>query len=169
MDEPTSTSADDSGPPNQEILARIAPSGWFRAKKTRPIFVKQVERAQTVQTLEGSEQVQAGDFLCRGETGLPWPQTAERLRTAYVATNEVDDAGWRRYDPNPDSQGVLAAELPQPCAIHTKWGTLTGKAGDYLVKNYEDRDVPYPGDVWIVDRSVFESTYRRIGNGTKGD
>jgi hypothetical protein len=163
MDDSAPRSAEDPGKANREILHRIGRDcRWFRARKTRPIWAKRIEANGTVETLEGLERVCAGDFLCRGDAGLPWPQSAERLAKAYVATSEVDGE-WRKLEPNPDSMGVLAARLAEPCEISTRWGTLAGKTGDYVVKNYEDRDVLCPADVWIVERNIFESTYERIG------
>jgi hypothetical protein len=42
---------------------------------------------------------------------------------------------------------------------------LSGKAGDFLVKDYEDRDNDNPVDVWIVDMALFEATYERVKSG----
>jgi hypothetical protein len=38
-----------------------------------------------------------------------------------------------------------------PLRVRAEWGSLPGKAGDSVVKNYRDRDPAYPEDVWIVD------------------
>ena len=93
---------------NRELLAEVNATGtWFRAKKTRPIWAKLVTDDQTVQTLEGEEEVKAGDFLCRGEIGEIWPQSAASLGKKYVETDEIED-GWCKYQPNPDAQGVMA-------------------------------------------------------------
>lgn len=60
--------------------------------------------------------------------------------------------------------------LTMPCKCSEKWPCLpmsesppdAGKAGDYLVKNYTDRDVAYPPDVWIVDQTLFKATYQTV-------
>ncbi len=135
-------------------------SAWFHARKTRPIWAKKLLARQIVRTLEGEEQVNAGDYLCRGEAGDLWPQTERDLLKRYTMTEEIDAAGWRQYQPNPDAQGVMAAPIPHPFSVQTTWGTLTGKPGDYLLKNFSDRETPYPADVWIVDQTLFRQTYQ---------
>src|SRR5207253_896299 len=115
---------------------------WFHAKKVRPIWVRQLDKEETVKTIEGNEQVPAGHFLCRGEAGDIWPQTAKSLHEKYQPAQEVSADGWHKYIPRPDNQGVLAAKVPHAFVVHAKWGMLSGKAGDYVVKNFADRDVP---------------------------
>ncbi len=154
------TDSDNSS--NAELLDEVnASGGWFHARKTRPIWAREVIQPQQIETLEGVEDVPRGAFLCRGEAGDVWPQAAERLYEKYEATHEVDD-DWRKYVPHADSQGVLAARIDRPFSVETSWGTLQGKPGDYLVKNDEDRDVDHPADVWIVDRRLFQATYETV-------
>lgn len=147
---------------NQKILAE-ADAGrlWFHARKTRPIWAKQLDRPQRVQTIEGTEQVPAGTYLCRGEAGDTWPQAPDRLADKYEAIDEIDADGWQKYRPRPDGQGVMAAQIPHAFTVEAQWGLLRGKAGDYLVKNYAYRDVADPKDVWIVDQQLFAATYER--------
>jgi hypothetical protein len=161
---PTNSSETVAAPsPNREFLDEInAAKSWFHAKKTRPIWARRLEQPERVKTLEGEEDVPAGNFLCRGEAGDIWPQTAERLEAKYLSTEEVTDDGWRRYLPHPDNTGVMAARVEHPFAITAKWGELKGKPGDYVVKNYDDRDAPFPEDVWIVDAALFQATYAAV-------
>lgn len=148
---------------NRELLDEVnAANLWFHARKTRPIWARRLEQAERVQTLEGEEDVPASNFLCRGEAGDIWPQSAERLEAKYVATDEVSADGWRKYLPHPDNTGVMASRVEHPFAVTAKWGELKGKPGDYVVKNYDDRDAPYPEDVWIVDAVLFQATYERV-------
>ena len=50
--------------PNAEILDEMNQAGaWFRARKVAPIWARQVDKDETVKTIEGTEQVKAGDFL----------------------------------------------------------------------------------------------------------
>jgi hypothetical protein len=150
---------------NRDLLDQVNAAGlWFHARKTRPIWARRLEQAERVTTLEGEEDVPAGTYLCRGEAGDLWPQTAERLEAKYLATDEVSADGWRKHLPHPDNTGVMAAGIDGAFAVTAQWGKLTGKPGDYLVKNYDDRDAPYPDDVWIVDASLFEATYERVEN-----
>jgi len=148
---------------NRQLLDEVNRVGsWFHARKTRPIWARKVEREQTVATLEGTERVAAGDFLCRGEAGDVWPQSAEGLEARYVATAEVDADGWRRYEPRADAPGVCAAQVNHPFSVQSDRGRLAGKAGDYVVKDYRDKDVDYPQDVWIVDQELFRATYQAV-------
>ena len=146
--------------PNQTLFdaANKSPH-WFHARKTRPIWALELEADQQVQTLEGLETVQAGHYLCKGEAGDIWPQTKTQLDKRYSPTDEVLSDGWRKYEPRPDAQGVMALQIEHPFSVDATWGQLSGKPGDYLVKNFQDREVAYPEDVWIVDQNLFRETY----------
>lgn len=148
--------------PNHALLSELDSAGlWFHARKMRPIWIRRLERPELVETLEGPENVPAGTYLCRGEAGDVWPQTEENITAKYTLTDEVDGEGWRKCTPHPDAAGVMAAQVAGAFQVHAEWGVLSGKSGDYVVKNYEDRDNPDPSDVWIVDQRLFEATYQR--------
>lgn len=148
---------------NRELFDQInAEARWLHAKKVRPIQPRRMEQRSVVQTLEGEETVPAGTYLCRGEVGDIWPHLAELLHANYFATGEVSADGWQTFHPHPDNTGVLAARIDHLFAVTATWGELNGKAGDDLVKNYDDRDTPYPRDVWIVDARLFWATYARV-------
>jgi hypothetical protein len=148
---------------NEAILNEVNGAGqWFHAKKTRPIWVRLLEQEETVKTLEGEEQVPAGNYLCRGEAGDIWPQKEERLTAKYNLTDDTDEHGWRKCLPKPDAAGVMAAQVPHAFQVQAKWGQLSGKPGDFIVKNYEDRDTDHPEDVWVVDQGLFQATYERV-------
>ena len=71
--------------PNRTLLDESNAAGkWFHAKKTRPIWAKRLEAAQSVTTLEGKVQGEAGDFLFKGEAGDIWPQTEKDLNKRYT-------------------------------------------------------------------------------------
>jgi hypothetical protein len=149
--------------PNAEILDEMDQArAWFHAKKVRPLWARQLAAGETVQTIEGTERVKAGDFLCRGEAGDTWPQTAQSLNEKYQRAEEVDTEGWRKYVPRPDNEGVMAAQVPHGFAVQAKWGVLSGKPGDYVVKGFADRDVAQPDDVWVVDQKLFRATYQAV-------
>jgi hypothetical protein len=161
--EPPPSSSPGPASPNAAILDEVNRLGaWFRAKKVRPIRARKLEQDETVQSLEGPVQAKAGDYLCRGEAGEPWPQSAKSLHERYLETDEIDAEGWRRFTPRPDAEGVLAAKIDHPFKVQATWGPLAGKAGDYLIKRYVDRDVPAPVDVWIVDATLFLATYAAV-------
>lgn len=153
----------ESTSPNAEILDEVNKAeAWFHAKRIRPIWAKKFDKDQTVKTIEGIEKVKAGDYLCRGEANDIWPQTAKRLDEKYQKTKETDAEGWVKYIPRPDDQGVLATQVKHAFAVQATWGVLSGKAGDYIIKNFKDREVPYPEDVWIVDQKLFHATYKAV-------
>ena len=155
--------ADSTASPNKALLDEAnAAAKWFHAKKTRPIWARRLEEAQTVQTLEGAEQVEAGHYLCKGEAGDIWPQTEKDLNKRYTATDEVTADGWRKYQPHPDAQGVMATQIDHPFEVQATWGKLSGKPGDFLLKNFSDRDTTSPADVWIVDQTLFRQTYETV-------
>lgn len=147
---------------NETLLREVTASGsWFHARKTRPIRVRRLEQETTVKTLEGVERVPAGTWLCRGEAGDIWPQSEQGLNARYNILPEVDGDGWHRCEPRSDAAGVMAARVPHAFQVQARWGVLNGKAGDFLVKNFADRDNDHPDDVWIVDQNLFEATYQR--------
>ena len=156
----------DTGSANKVLLDEANAAGrWFHAMKARPIWVRRLEAAQTVKTLEGKEQVAAGDYLCKGEAGDIWPQNATDLNQRYTVTGEIAADGWAKYEPRPDAQGVLATQIDHPFEVHAIWGRLTGKPGDFLVKNFRDSGASCPADVWIVDQTLFRQTYEAVAPG----
>jgi len=160
----TSTEPAPDAKSNQALLDEVNAAGkWFHAKKTRPIWVQEIKEATKVKTLEGEETVEPGHFLCKGEAGDIWPQKKADLEKKYVATEEEKD-GWRKYQPRPDAEGVMAAEVGHPFVVHAKWGELKGKGGDFLIKNHADKGTNYPADVWRVDQKLFEQTYERMAS-----
>jgi hypothetical protein len=56
----------------------------------------------------------------------------------------------------------MAAPVPRPFVVVATWGKLGGKPGDFVLKNYRDRAVAYPEDVWVVDQSLFRATYEAV-------
>ena len=149
--------------PNKALLDEVdAGQLWFHAKKTRSIWARRLDRDQAVETLEGKVTAKAGDVLCRGAAGELWPQTVKMLEARYTPTDTVDAEGWRKYQPRPDAEGVMAAQVRHPFKVIATWGTLSGKAGDYVLKNFRDRAVAYPEDVWVVDQSLFRATYEAV-------
>jgi hypothetical protein len=149
--------------PNQHLLDEVNRArSWFPARKTRSIWARMVERPLRVKTLEGEQDVPAGSMLCRGGAGDMWPQKPDRLAAKYTPTDEVTSDGWRKYEPQPEGNGVMAAQVAHAFVVHhPEWGKFKGKAGDYLVKNAEDEPTAHPADVWVVDRALFEATYER--------
>ncbi|WP_339683094.1 hypothetical protein [Gimesia maris] len=148
---------------NQLLLDEVNSAGlWFTARKTRPLWAKEITVAQTVSTIEGQMAANVGDYLCRGSAGDIWPQKAETLHKKYSATGECDSEGWEKFTPRPEGAGVQAARIGHSFTVKASWGELTGQPGDYLVKSEVDKDVKYPDDIWIVAATIFEETYERV-------
>jgi hypothetical protein len=146
--------------PNQQLLDKVNKSGkWFRARKTKCLWAKEITSEQTVRTIEGEVSALAGDYLCRGESGEVWPQTAKTLFAKYEAAGETDKDGWEKYCPIPQAAGVLAAKIDHPFQVTATWGELAGQPGDYLVKSESEISTEYPEDVWVVAQAVFARTY----------
>ena len=141
-------------------------AAWFRARKISPIWVKEIPNGQIVESVEGSVRVLEGDFLCRGDGGDLWPQSAKHLLAKYQPTDQLNSEGWTKYEPRLDQAGVLAAQVRHSFAIDTERGRLRGKAGDYLLKDDDDADARYPRRLWIVDRKLFNATYKRDNDGS---
>jgi hypothetical protein len=54
----------------------------------------------------------------------------------------------------------MAAQIAHAFCVQTSRGPLYGKPDDYLLKEQDDADVKYPQQLWIVDRELFEQSYR---------
>ena len=161
---PSSQAPAPTDSPNRAVLDEInAARTWAHVRKTKAIRARRLDRDETVHTLEGPVEAKAGDFLCRGEAGEPWPQSAESVETRYTATNDATPDGWRLYAPRPDAEGALAAQVTHAFTVVATWGPLKGKAGDYVLKRFSDAKVPYPEDVWVVDQALFRATYEAAG------
>jgi len=168
---------------NETLLTELnKKKAWFHAKKIGPVFALQVSQDREIQTLEGREVARAGDMLCRGIAGELWPQTVrtslhlchaisllilfflskeERLLSKYKPTNTLDGE-WRKYIPRPDLPGVFAARVRADFEVQTSYGSMHGKAGDYLLKDFGDQYNEYPDNVWVVDKKLFNKTYIKV-------
>jgi hypothetical protein len=74
----------------------------------------------------------------------------------------MDNDGFRKYVPDPAAKGVMAAKVDHPFQVKASWGDLSGKAGDFIVKSFDDKDVEFPDSVWLVDMELFEKTYEKV-------
>ncbi|MFA6209662.1 MAG: PGDYG domain-containing protein [Candidatus Obscuribacterales bacterium] len=106
----------------------------------------------TINTLEGMESANPGDWLVTGILGEHWPVSHDTFN--------------RKYKPVANRPGVFeklpvrvhAQELTKDTTIETKWGSQSGKTGDWLVKDIVS------GDFHIVVATVFEDCYQLIAN-----
>ena len=147
---------------NEKLLTEVESAGsWFRAIKTAPVWAKQNTKLQIIKSREGNTVSQIGDFICRGQDGEIWTQGRDSFSTKYASTGDRDDFGFTKYAPVPSESRVLAAQVEHPFQVSNKAGTLSGKAGDYLVKSEEDADDMSPESVWVVNREIFDATYEK--------
>jgi len=123
------------------------------ARKSQPLWAKRLDGAQDVVTLEGVTSAAAGDYLCRGILGEFWAQQASRLFARYAATAVVDEQGFERFDPLAAAT-VEAAPVDTAFRVLSRWGELTGKPHDYLVRSTME-----PSDIWIVAGKIFATSY----------
>ncbi|MBU6302129.1 MAG: PGDYG domain-containing protein [Verrucomicrobia bacterium] len=154
-------------PNNLSILQEVNGSGaWFAAHKVVPVWVRRVVVPETVSSLEGELLAKPGDFVCLGVAGEHWVQTEATLRAKYGESgrSSLDERGveWTEFVPLPEGAGVMAARVHHDFVVHTSWGVLSGKPGDYLLKKLGDREVEFPGDIWVVDQTLFETSYQSL-------
>jgi hypothetical protein len=110
------------------------------------------QRGGIIQTREGSAGFKPGDYLARGIQNEEWPITKEHFATSYEQFSEPDAAGFAAYRA---IDICLAYQMPEPFTVRRMRGdTLTGKAGDYLVRSGER--------MWIVDHIIFEQSYEQV-------
>jgi hypothetical protein len=154
---------------------------WRPARKTRPIWARPVEPEEVgkeIQTADHvNEKARADAWLCVGEAGEPWFQTLEKIQGKYEPAERESkkfdfDTGprsYRKYKPKGMVRNWVAqVKGPGIAGFHIRPGydpdrPLYSPAGGYVVK--DDVPDPYrdkPKDVWLVQQSLFESTYELV-------
>ena len=178
-DIPNPVKAGDRKLSHEETLRWIAEQrAWRLARKTRPIWARPVapdEVGREFQTADYVKEVaREGFWLCVGAAGEPWFQAREKIEAKYEADCEESkkfgfDAESRYYRKFKPKQSVRnwVAQVKGPGIegffIRPSYDPerpLYSPSGGYVVKD-EVKD-PYrdkPGDVWLVQQSLFESTY----------
>jgi hypothetical protein len=165
---------------HEETLRWIAEHrGWRQARKTRPIWVRPVapdEVGKEFQTADNvAEIARLGYMLCVGVAGEPWFQSLEKVKSKYrpegpevrkVFAFDTRPRAYRLYQPSGKVLNWVAkVEGPGIKGFFIKPSydprrPLYSRTGGYVVK--EDCADPYrdcPDDVWLVQKSLFESTY----------
>jgi multisubunit Na+/H+ antiporter MnhC subunit len=171
---------------HEETLQWIAAhQAWKRARKTRPIWARPVEPAEIGKEFQTADQTKevarAGYWLCAGIIGEPWFQSPEKIEAKYDRAGEeikkfAFDTGprrYRRFKPKGNVRNWVAqVSGPGIEGFFVRPGYDPGRplyspAGGYVVK--EDVNDPYqdnPKDVWLVQQSLFESTYEVLPKDT---
>jgi len=113
---------------------------------------------KTVETLEGDVKAKSGDIICFGPHNDIWPQQLSRVKEKYnhVGRIEHDGVMFDKWEPKPD-QKVEATQVNNKEKFRV--GELTGKKGDYIVRDINDKS-----NMWIVDGSIFKDTYSSTKN-----
>ena len=146
-----------------------------RATKTRPIWAKHIQNILCdesvlskllLSTIEADQMLKPASIVCRGEAGDVWQQTPEKLLAKYTVT-EIDTEGWLVCTPKPDNEvycyvtgegdpGTLGFSIVARWGEEQANGTFLqfGNFGDVVCRSLTD-----PGDFWIVQRQLFDSTY----------
>ena len=96
--------------PNSSLLAELE-GKWFHAIKSKGIRAGKLDSDQSIQTLEGVLSASAGDWLCQGMAGEPWPQKEDKLFKTYDSVSGPDADGWIEFAPKQDAAGVNAAQV----------------------------------------------------------
>jgi PGDYG protein len=121
--------------------------------RARPLTEDDYQRKHgSVQTLEGVTTFQPGDYLAHGIRNEEWPISHEQFAFHYEAVSQPDEEGYTLYRAKDIRQ---AYRIPRDFTVKRSNGdTLTGKAGDYLVR-YGDR-------TWITEHTIFECTHEPV-------
>ncbi len=167
---------------HEETLRWIAEQkAWRLASKTRPIWARPVapeEVGREFQTADHVKEVaREGFWLCVGVAGEPWFQSREKIEAKYEADREeskkfgfdAESRSYRKFKPKQTVRNWVArVKGPGIEGFFIRPGydpdrPLYSPSGGYVVKD-EVKD-PYsdkPGDVWLVQQSLFESTYELV-------
>ena len=151
---------------------------WRVARKTRPIWARPVRTDEVGKEFMTADHVveraSADHWLCVGVAEEPWFQTRAKIESKYTPAGKeerrfaFDDAAhvYEHLVPLPTSRNWAAQVTGLDIAgfyIQPNYptdGPLYSPAGGWVVMDYvEDPYGADPTDVWLVQRSLFESTY----------
>lgn len=124
------------------------------ARKTKPIKARPINTIlnksdQSVMeklllaTLEGSQALKAGSFVCWGVDNDVWQQAKDKLHKKYIPT-EVDEDGWTTFVPKEGADAVMNAFQ----VVQEDYNL--GPAGGFSVIN------PHWGDERVVSVSLLK-------------
>jgi hypothetical protein len=181
-DQGTTSVAEPQKLSHEETLDWIAMNkAWRLAKKTKPIWARPVETDEVGKEFQTADHVtekaKAGSWLCVGVAGEPWFQSHERIESKYESKAQetkkfefdTEERSYRQFKPKGTVRNWVAQiKGPGIAGFFVRPGydpesPLYSPAGGYVVKD-DVRD-PYrdkPKDVWLVQQSLFDSTYELI-------
>ena len=157
---------------NYTVLIAADKIGWKKARKTKEIFARKLEKDVIVPAIEGPENAKKGDWLCMGIDGELWPQNEltllkkydklapvkKTLKVKYADGEEISYNDFYVFKPKLEKEKMFV-QIPNSFVVHASWGVLNGKKGDYLCKWFDDGLDPDLQDVWIVDKDIFKRTH----------
>jgi len=104
------------------------------------------QRGGLIQTIEGPARFAIGDYLGKDDKG-EFPIRRVKVERDYRQITPPDAEGWADYMPFDVRE---AAQVSEPFELNGQHG----KTGDYIVRGSDSR--------WIVDRELFEASYRPV-------
>lgn len=154
--------------------------GMFAIPLTKLFTDITVAKHFTLQTLEGPQQVKEDLILCIGTNKTdPWMQSIENILRKYLLENVTPD-GWMYFIPKPGNE-VLCYQVRQEdfdpgvdgFEVYAAYGekvwpdgpdkphkhVQSGKIGDFVCKDAQ-------GQLYIIDKRVFETTYKLVDDNT---
>lgn len=121
-------------------------------KRSLPVQVGFADAAGALHTLEGLVRYGAGSAIVTGGRGERWPVERAAFDNKYRPGDGVRMGEDGEYFSLP--RCVMAIQLPAPAsfALPDGRGTLSGRAGDWLVQHEG-------GDIGVVARDIFDTSY----------
>lgn len=120
-------------------------------KKPVEVKIEKVTESRRITTLEGTQDIQPGQYLCTGVKGEQYA-FGENVFAEYLPS--LTREGYY-FKPTAQQSPVWAFKLGQPIEVFRPGWQHRGKAGDYFV-------VKSDTDQYVVDAEVFEATYQGV-------
>lgn len=118
-------------------------------QKNVRVKAQKINSRVQIQTLEGPEIANPGDWLITGVRGEQWPVSDRTFKRKYEAVPGLESVYEKR------AIVVEARQLQEPIEIDTPWGKQQGKTGDWLVEESQSEQ-------HIVANGIFQDTYSRL-------
>ncbi|HEV3343688.1 MAG TPA: hypothetical protein VG125_25170 [Pirellulales bacterium] len=151
---------------------------WRHARKTKPIWARELEPQEIGKhftTADHADEVaREGYWLCVGVAGEPWFQKPSKVQDKYDPSGEeakrfsfdATEHKYRQFQPREGVRNWVAqVQAPDIEGFYIRPGydmehPLYSPAGGYVVTgDIEDPYVAKLDDVWLVQQTLFESTY----------
>lgn len=126
---------------------------WKNARKREVgVAVEFSRQADVVGTLEGPVRCEAGDAIVTGIRGERWPVQRGLFETLYRPEPPLPMGADGRYRSLSQEVEVIRLAHSYRLELPGRQGTLSGKAGDWLVRKQD-------GSMGVVAGDVFSETY----------